>query len=389
MKSLLIAAAAASLIAAGADRELVDLTVHEWGTFTSVAGEDGSSIEWDALGCNDLPRFVHYFGYRQFKWQLRGTVRMETPVMYFYSPSELDAHVKVLFPQGVITEWYPQAEPQVYQASSVGGSPQRLAPSLYGIDTSLKRVTGAIEWNSVKVQPDTTPQLPVESGTNRYYAARGTDAAPVTVSGQHEKFLFYRGVGEFQPPLTARVSPDGTVVVGNRGRDEVPALFLFENSRGRRGYRRADVLRDTVTLYPPALDGSTLQLTQELEATLVRQGLFPREARAMVETWRDSWFEEGARLIYILPARAVDTMLPLQVEPAPSNTTRVFVGRIELVTPEILDSAESAIGRNDRAALDRYGRFLDTILARVFARNPSGARQVDQLRGKLQACDAF
>ena len=36
------------------------LTVHEWGTFTSVAGEDGSAIDWDALGCkDDLPRFVY------------------------------------------------------------------------------------------------------------------------------------------------------------------------------------------------------------------------------------------------------------------------------------------------------------------------------------------
>ena len=53
------------------------LTVHEWGTFTSIAGEDGSAIDWDALGCqDDLPGFVNAFGYRGFKWRLQGTVRM-------------------------------------------------------------------------------------------------------------------------------------------------------------------------------------------------------------------------------------------------------------------------------------------------------------------------
>jgi len=79
-------------------------TVHEWGTFTSVAGEDGSAIEWDALGGkDDLPGFVNDFGYRGFKWRLAGTVRMETPVMYFYSARELVAHVKVAFPLGLIT----------------------------------------------------------------------------------------------------------------------------------------------------------------------------------------------------------------------------------------------------------------------------------------------
>lgn len=84
------------------------LTVHEWGTFTSVAGEDGSAVDWDALGCkDDLPGFVNDFGYRGFKWRLQGTVRMETPVMYFYSSRELDANVKVAFPNGLITEWYP------------------------------------------------------------------------------------------------------------------------------------------------------------------------------------------------------------------------------------------------------------------------------------------
>src|SRR5271155_1478630 len=95
-----------------------DLTVHEWGTFTSVAGEDGSAIEWNALGCqSDLPKFVIDFGYRGFKWVLRGTARMETPGMYFYSPRALDAHVKVSFPKGLITEWYPQAAYKVYQKS--------------------------------------------------------------------------------------------------------------------------------------------------------------------------------------------------------------------------------------------------------------------------------
>src|SRR5262249_39318884 len=35
------------------------LTVHEWGTFTSVAGKDGAAIEWRPLdGSRDLPNFV-------------------------------------------------------------------------------------------------------------------------------------------------------------------------------------------------------------------------------------------------------------------------------------------------------------------------------------------
>jgi len=80
------------------------LTIHEWGTFTSVAGEDGSAIEWNTLGCkSDLPRFVIDRGDRNVKWSFLATVRMETPVLYFYSSRELDAHVRVAFPRGLIT----------------------------------------------------------------------------------------------------------------------------------------------------------------------------------------------------------------------------------------------------------------------------------------------
>jgi len=328
------------------------LTVHEWGTFTSVAGEDGSAIEWDALGCSsDLPRFVNDYGYRGLKRILSDTVRMETPVMYFYSPQELEAHVKVSFHQGLITEWYPQAE---YKAS-------------------------AIEWPTIKIQPNTSPAFPIEKDPSRYYAARETDAAPLAVGDQHEKFLFYRGVGHFPVPLSARVSSGGKITVENRGLESVPSVILFENRGGHLGYRSAGAVPDTVTLDSPSLDSSLPVLRQELETALVAQGLFPREARAMLETWRDSWFEEGSRLIYILSTPTVDGILPLQIEPAPSATVRVFVGRMELVTPATEQSVESAIAKGDWSVVARYNRFLDPILRRVYPGNPSGVSQVEQL----------
>ncbi len=375
---VLVISAAALLMAANIHSvQTSGLTVHEWGTFTSVAGEDGSAIVWDALGCkSDLPRFVNDYGYRGFKWRLQGTVRMETPVMYFYSSSELDANVKVAFPQGLITEWYPQAEYKVRQKNRVDGPVRQLEANLNGMDTSLRNLTGTIEWRNIKVQPGAAPILPVESGPSRYYAARGTDAAPITVGGQHEKFLFYRGVGRFPVPLSARISGDGSIVVENGGHEPVPTVILFENRQGRMGYRTAGAMEDAVTLDPPPLDGSFPKLQQDLATALIAQGLFPKEAEAMVETWRDSWFEEGSRLIYIVPSPAVDAILPLQVEPAPSQTVRVFVGRIELVTPETKRSVESAIAKGDWSAVDRYNRFLDPILKRIYSGNPSKASEI-------------
>jgi hypothetical protein len=393
------------------------LTVHEWGTFTSVAGTDGSAVEWDTLSCSDdLPRFVNAEGYRGFKFGLQGTVRMETPVMYFYSPREVVVRVTVQFPFGVITEWYPSGDNAIYESKSlmdrVGASLKtrlysddavyqtkdlvdpppsgldpllvRLSKSLNGIDTSLRQLMGAIGWNDVKVQPDSPADFPVENRPSRYYAARQTDATPISVGGQREKFLFYRGVGRFQVPLSARVSSDGKVAVENRGSDPVPSVILFENRGGHPGYRNAGTLKDAVTLDRPSLDSSFVQLLYDLESILVAQGLFPREAEAMLETWRDSWFEEGSRLIYIVPARAINTILPLRVEPAASQTARVFVGRIELVTPETQRLVKEALAHGDWSAIDGYGRFLGPILERVSSEQPLTASQIEQFRRHVQ-----
>jgi hypothetical protein len=374
------------LIAAGThSAQQGDLTVHEWGTFTSVAGEDGSAIDWDALGCkDDLPGFVKDFGYRGFKWRLQGTVRMETPVLYFYSPRELEARVSVAFPQGLITEWFPQAEYEVYQTHGKNGEVRRLQANMNGIDTSLRSLTGTIDWRNVRVQPGTAPALQVEKGPSRYYAARATDAAPIAVGEQHEKFLFYRGVGRFPVPLLVRLSGNGQIVVENRGRDSIPRAILFENRAGRLGYRSVDAIKDVVTLDPPALDGSLAQLQLDLEAALIAQGLYPKEAQAMVDTWRDSWFEEGSRLIYLVPAPAIDAILPLHIEPDPSQLARVFVGRIELLTSKTTRSVEEAIAAGDRTKIDRYGRFLDPILSRIVAGDPAKAYDIDQVRRNMR-----
>jgi len=379
---VLLISTAAYLTAANVDgSQASGLTVHEWGTLTSVAGEDGSAVEWDTLGCkSDLPSFVNDYGYRGFKWSLQGTVRMETPVMYFYSPREMEAHVKVSFPKGLITEWYPQAEYEVYQKSADGERMRRLASNLNGIDTSLKSLTGAIEWSKIKVEPDTSPMLPIENGPSRYYAARATDSAPVTVGEQHEKFLFYRGVARFPVPLSVRIERDGRIAVQNTGKEPVPIAILFENRAGHMGFRNVGAVADAVMLDRPSLDSSMAVLRYDLETALTAQGLYPAEARAMLSTWQDSWFEEGSRLIYILSPHAVDGIVPLHVDPAPTETARVFVGRIELVTPEIENSVERAIVIADRPAIERYGRFLDPILARISAESDVKALQVQQFR---------
>jgi len=94
----------------------------------------------------------------------------------------------------------------------------------------------------------------------------------------------------------------------------------------------------------------------------------------MIETWRDTWFEEGSRLFYIVPSSHVDSILPLSITPAPAQVVRAFVGRIELVTPATERSIEAALAAHDGAALRKYGRFLYPIFNIMLAKLPVPAR---------------
>ena len=332
------------------------LTVHEWGTFTSIAGPDGQAVQWLPLnGSTDLPGFVEQFQKGGYKRGLRGTVRMETPVLYFYAPAEQTVSVNVSFSKGVITEWYPHA-------SSVEPRTALSDGALY----FAKQPDGSISWDSVTLSPSLAADFPREASSDRYYAARATTSTPLRVQTpageQHEKFLFYRGVSVFPVPISAVLTSAGQVRAENRGTFPFPSIILFERRGEKVGYRIANALQAEGNLDPPELTASVDSLARELEGILVAQGLYQNEAQAMVQTWRDSWFEEGSRLLYVVPPEFVNTVLPLTIKPAPIQTTRVFVGRLELVTPATASAVEAAFAQHDSATLAKYARFLEPIL---------------------------
>jgi len=367
-----LALGCASLLAADEPRTSPDLTVHEWGTFTAVAGKDGRAVEWAPLtGSTDLPKFVEHFSDSNFKVGLRGTIRMETPVLYFYSARDVSVSVQVWFSKGVFTEWYPHAV--------------RCEPSeaLRNTDLRQLRADGRLAWSGVTVSPNLSGQFPREVRANRYYAARETSSTPLSVrtgaGDQQEKFLFYRGVSAASLPLSAQQNVDGELLVKSLDNDPVPAAILFERRGERVGYRVVGAPMDEMVLAPPELTGNLEVLFADMENLLIDQGLYPEEAHAMIETWRDSWFEEGSRLIYVVPRRFIDKILPLRVDPAPSEMVRVFVGRLELVTPATAKAVKAALASHDEGMLNQYRRFLEPILQTVGA-----DRQATQEGGRGQ-----
>jgi hypothetical protein len=275
----------------------------------------------------------------------------------------------VTFAKGVITEWYPHA------------SRVEPAGNLYSEILGKAGASGAIAWDSVTLAPTGRPNLPAGNRNNHYFAARMTSSTLLRVKTnageQQEKFLFYRGVSTFSVPLSAILDTEGRLTIKNHGDQEIPTTILFERRGDKVGYRIGGSLNEEAILDAPELTSTIDELGRDLEGILVAQGLYDDEARAMVETWRNSWFEEGSRLLYIVPPAFVNDVLPLSIHPAPAQTVRVFVGRLELVTPATEKAVETAFAAHDTATLKAYGRFLEPILATMAKKetNPARARR--------------
>ncbi len=315
------------------------LVVHEWGTFSTFSGSDGKNLKFEPYD-NDLPDFVH--GYQRFRSKegpAGGTISLETPVLYFYADRALTASVRVKFPKGILTEWYPHAG----------------------------RWDRELVWHGIELRPWEDLKVPSERKASRYYAARETDATPLRVtftdgdkrSTEQEKFLFYRGVGTFDMPLSVCASEGGKFTVGWDGKAPEGDLILVRVRAGKARFqpfrfdrRPGGGARAEVRV--PDKDATTEELGDAVVKLLTGKGLFEKEARAMVKTWRSAWFgEEGTRVLYVLPGAMTEELLPLRVEPKPTSLVRVLVGRHDVLTPEREKRIDTLVATLARPTLEQ------------------------------------
>ena len=336
--------------------------VHEWGTFTSIAGKNGQPQTWRPLnGASDLPSFVYKIPESQSNCKICtwAQVRMETPVLYFYADHEMSANVKVDFPKGRITEWFPKA--------NVGNT--------------------SITWNNIRINPKSEICYPEEAKESHYYPARETDAAPLAIENgektEYEKFLFYRGTGSFDLPLSVQLNGD-QIKIKSAIPTALGTVFLFENHAGKIGFQSINLTNKETIVERQALTQSVEGILSELERTLLAQGLYSREAQAMLKTWRDSWFEEGLRVFYLTPPPDTEQILPLTITPKPTKIVRVLVGRMEILTPEFIQKIQGLAARvlddpNAEKEIRRQGRFADGILQEMWSQTKD-----ERLKARLQ-----
>jgi hypothetical protein len=391
-----VAAPVAAVLAQDPADKPADYVAHEWGTFTSMVGTNGIVLEGLQREEEALPRFVHDLLRIAEAEEVhakipssRVTQKMETPVIYFHTDQALRVRVDVWFAHGLMTQFYPL--------------PGVVTPDLQTMQAAridMSKVDGsALHWD-IDLVPRTEPaprEIPAVGADEPWAIARQVHAAWVRTANQApakaeaEHYLFYRGLGRWQPKLLLARDGAGAVKLTNGMRDEVPFVAVLElGAQGGRfavgqplagGATQRIAWGDQEVIPSRALLAG--RLGDAVHKALVRSGLFEDEARAMVATWSRSWFQkDGARVIYVLPRSEVDQVLPLSLQPAPRELVRTLVGRLEFITTAAQQNVERALrdssspdgavrgaGELALAALDR---FLEPHLRNV-ASNGSDA----------------
>lgn len=362
-----------------------DLILHEWGTFTSVQGSDGSTQDGLQHEEEALPDFV--YGREKLANHQKNSEglpepcnqKMETPVVYFYTAKPQQVDLKVTFTNGIISQWFPAVAslaPEIGALKYIAGGPP------------LALAGGSLTW---KVQLDpgldmaTAPQVPADSV---WQPSRQTQATPLRFAGadtentsvdQTERFLFYRGLGRFTLPVKVLSYPKGDLRVHNDGAEALPfALLLKSTADGHGGVQVLGPIAAHASANPLFIEAN-LPVAQAVAASklalkggLVATGLYDDEAQAMVDTWQKSWFASpGTRLLYILPPKWTEALLPMQVSPAPTQSVRTLVGRIEALSVQEEVEAQSAVIQAKTlgyaSLLTKIDRFLEPRLHRACA----------------------
>ena len=321
-------------------------TAHEWGTFTSVSRSDGRLLDGLYLEEEKLPSFVYDFSSLNLprmkssvieKRPLAGVnIKMETPVIYFYSEKEQRVKVDIGFEGGLINQWYPQSKnPKRTQELKLNG---QLVKDIKNWDFK-NNYRDKLSWDVNILAPDTALSYtsPQNLETATWVNPRFTDANLLQVGKERERFIFYRGIARFEQDLKVSAQSDRQITLSNQGNQAIPYAMVYEftqDKKARIWWQGSVGSEQTLKISKDSLDVNQV-IHKDFQNALVEAGLYKKEAVSMLETWRHSYFEKpGLRVFWIVPRDFTDKILPIKLQPAPENLERVLVGRTEVLTPE-------------------------------------------------------
>lgn len=332
------------------------LVVHEWGTTTSMYTSFGAP----QIGLNgifvdgQLPPFVHKLDAKnlRFKALRKGgdglfdsemhydvIMRLETPVMYFYPKGEVENFsVTAHFLGGLLNEYYPDAKTT---------QEKFLTDEKGSVRIKVGESRSSLTWDNIAFSKNPAPGPATENKV--WLAPRNVKSRPIKMpNGEEERYLFYRGVAALPPLFRATLKEDKVEI-------EPPSIWplpevkelnvrdswiLTSQEAGSAAINVGAIKLTSASKDPlatvkfPVINSKDLnveELKAQMKVALVAQGLFEDEAQAMLNTWKESYFDkQGKRILFILPKEWVEHYLPLEIS-VPSEVTRVYVGRIDFL----------------------------------------------------------
>jgi hypothetical protein len=234
--------------------------------------------------------------------------------------------------------------------------------------------TARLDWGSIDVLPRgvaaDAPDAPLDRFTWSYARQVGSNALR-TAAGQSERFLFYRGLGNFDLPVAIDASQPGGVAMTNAFGDAVGTVFVLNvGTDGGAFVVHAEGIAPGATLAQsvpslagaPPVDAFVGSLADAVTSALDATGLYHDEAVAMVSTWKRQWFRTpGVRLLYLAPQSWTEASIPLAITPAPDETRRVMMIRVEVLTPEVeqVDADAARLLGSSATAAQAAQHFVD------------------------------
>src|SRR5205814_7477531 len=215
-----------------------------------------------------------------------------------------------------------------------------IPPSWSG-DVLDNYVVGRLLWRGISLKDSVALS---QTSSHVWLAPRRVHSAGVTVSGEGERYLFYRGVAHLdalvQTELTAsevRLRAPRRLAWMRNPTMTIPRLWLVDiRADGGVAFREQKELTiiksgasrelARLPLFAERDYGAARldELRRAMKQSLMTSGLYDDEAEAMLETWKASYFQApGLRIFYIVPDEWLGYFLPLHIS-TPHELKRVL-----------------------------------------------------------------
>ena len=324
--------------------------LHEWGVFTVPRNAAWANLDMKAEWASLPKGFYGQLPGKELPY--RGPVKK--PVIYFHAEKPMKLSLTIRFADGLPTVWWPAAEAPVFDGRAQEPEKSKQLcfwPALIERDKPGGRGPASENPRKLEVPAGHWVEILRQVKASDVFCAgswgRGGE------SWDTERFIYYDGL--MKPPAAPTADRQGAfVTLDVPGAEVWQDLMLIERS-GKQvrvaaewgGWKEAlaDGAGRHLRIEMKDADEAGLQaISKELAERLVKAGLNPDEAEALVKIWKEGLFDaDGLTVFHRVPQETYDKWLPLEAKPPPKRIVRVGLVLHQHLEPELDERVEKLI----------------------------------------------